>query len=400
MATTTTLLKNFSATLNPLRGMTKPQIDNMLEASRKGNDARLQVAFELVEQNMPIFGVCIQKRLAGIQSRKWDIVPIDDSDAAVAQADVVRKHFKQADMKNIDGLSEAIRHLGLATFRGRACVKPFFDEDGLRFKIINNWNALCKNNKLYFNPEPETIQTYDFERQLEQIPSSEVCWIKESLPVDVPGIQIYLRQLVGEEQWARAVEKYGVAQILLEVPEGTTDAALDQWTMRAAKIMEGGSGAMPAGTNVTQLDGARGQDPFTSYIEHQMAMISILATGGTLATIGGSSGLGSNVADVQNDQFQSLVTYDCKRIANTLSEVAVAKVCQFLKQEQLCRFEFIEDEDTTPEQYISMAKQLKDLGCKIDLQKLKELTKLSFISEEEDGIWQPELQEQKEMSDE
>ena len=163
MASTTTLLKNFSATLNPLRGMTKPQIDNMLDTSRKGNDARLQVAFELVEQNMPIFGICIQKRLAGIQSRKWDIVPIDDSKAAVAQADQVRKHFKRSDMKNIDGLSEAIRHLGMATFRGRSIVKPFVDEDGLRFKIVNNWNALCKNNKLYFNPTPETVVGCDFE---------------------------------------------------------------------------------------------------------------------------------------------------------------------------------------------------------------------------------------------
>lgn len=390
MASTTTLLKNFSATLNPLRGMTKPQIDNMLDASRKGNDARLQVAFELVEQNMPIFGICIQKRLAGIQSRKWDIVPIDDSKTAVAQADQVRKHFKRSDMKNIDGLSEAIRHLAMATFRGRSIVKPFVDEDGLRFKIVNNWNALCKGSKLYFNPAPETVVGCDFESQLEEIPNSEVCWLKESLPIDVPGIQIYLRQLVGEEQWARAVEKYGVAQILLEVPEGTTDASMDQWTYRANRILEGGSGAMPAGTKVTQLDGARGQDPFTSYIDHQMAMISILATGGTLATIGGSSGLGSNVADVQNDQFQSLVSYDCKRIANTLSEVAVAKVCAFLGQEQLCRFEYIEEENTSPSEYIKMAAELKSLGCKIDLQKLKELTKLDFISEEEADLWQPE----------
>lgn len=393
MATTTTLLKNFSATLNPLRGMTKPQIDNMLEASRKGNDARLQVAFELVEQNMPIFGICIQKRLAGVQARKWDIVPLDDSNEAKEQAEKVRKYFKRSDMKNIDGLSEAIRHLAMATFRGRGIVKPFVDEDGLRFKIINNWNVLCKNNKLYFNPTPENVVGYEFENELTLIPNSEVCWIKENLPIDIPGIQIYLRQLVGEEQWARAVEKYGVAQILLEVPEGTTDAAMDQWTYRANRILEGGSGAMPAGTKVTQLDGARGQDPFTSYIEHQMAMISILATGGTLATIGGSSGLGSNVADVQNDQFQSLVTYDCKRIANTLSEVAVAKVCNFLGQEQLCRFDYIEEEKTSASEYIAMAAELKSLGCKIDIQKLKELTKLDFISNDEADLWQPEAEQ-------
>lgn len=158
---------------------------------------------------------------------------------------------------------------------------------------------------------------------------------------------------------------------------------MDQWTYRANRILEGGSGAMPSGTKVTQLDGARGQDPFTSYIEHQMEMISILATGGTLATIGGGTGLGSNLADVQESQFQNLVSYDCKRIANTLSEVAVAKICRYLGQKQLCRFAYIEETVTPPEKYIEMAKNLKDLGCNIDIQKLKEIVKLDFISDED-----------------
>lgn len=385
---TQSILKNFSSQMNPLRGMTKIQIDQMLEQARRGNDARLQVAFEAVEQNMPIFGICIQKRLAGVQSRKWDIIPVDDSEEALKQAKTVKKYFDFADMKNVDGLSEAIRHLATATFRGRAAVKPFIDENGFRLKILNNWNVLCRNNRLYWNPDPSNVPD-DFEDSLERIPNLELCWVKENLPIDIPGIQIYLRQLVGEEQWARAVEKYGVAQILLEVPDGTPDESMDQWTYRANRILEGGSGAMPSGTKVTQLDGARGQDPFTSYIEHQMEMISILATGGTLATIGGGTGLGSNLADVQESQFQNLVSYDCKRIANTLSEVAVAKICRYLGQKQLCRFTYIEETVTPPEKYIEMAKNLKDLGCNIDIQKLKDIVKLDFISDEDSSIWQP-----------
>lgn len=30
------------------------------------------------------------------------------------------------------------------------------------------------------------------------------------MPVDIPGLMVYLRQLVGEEQWARFVEKQGI----------------------------------------------------------------------------------------------------------------------------------------------------------------------------------------------
>lgn len=31
--------------MNPLRGLTKPQIDSMLQQARCGNDMRLQIAF-------------------------------------------------------------------------------------------------------------------------------------------------------------------------------------------------------------------------------------------------------------------------------------------------------------------------------------------------------------------
>lgn len=67
------------------------------------------------------------------------------------------------------------------------------------------------------------------------------------------------------------------------------------------QIYEGGSGVLPPGANVNEMTAARGQDPFSAFCQHQMEMISILATGGSLSTIGGSTGLGSNLADVQND---------------------------------------------------------------------------------------------------
>lgn len=65
--------------------------------------------------------------------------------------------------------------------------------------------------------------------------------------------------------------------------------------------MNGGSGVVSPGTNVKELTSARGQDPFSEFCKHQMEMIAILATGGTLNTIGGATGLGSNLADMQND---------------------------------------------------------------------------------------------------
>lgn len=123
-----------------------------------------------------------------------------------------------------------------------------------------------------------------------------------------------------------------------------------------------------------------------------MEQFSILATGGTLATLGGSTGLGSNLAEVQNEQFQSLVNYDCKRIQNAMQVVVDKCVKRKFGRnaETKVRFEFVEADETSPEEYLELAKKARDLGLTVDIQKLKQLTNLDFISYEENELWSPE----------
>lgn len=126
-----------------------------------------------------------------------------------------------------------------------------------------------------------------------------------------------------------------------------------------------------------------------------MEQFSILATGGTLATLGGSTGLGSNLAEVQNEQFQSLVNYDCKRIQNAMQVVVDKCVKRKFGRnaETKIRFEFVEADETSPEEYLELAKKARDLGLTVDIQKLKELTHLTFIGGKEQDLWTPEQAE-------
>lgn len=41
-------------------------------------------------------------------------------------------------------------------------------------------------------------------------------------------------------------------------------------------------------------------------------------------------------------------------------------------------------------EYLELAKKATELGLKIDIQKLKQLTNLDFISDEENELWSPE----------
>lgn len=391
---TTKALNAWETCMNPLRSLTSNQIEFMLDNAKHGNDVRLQTAFYQMERTTPIFSVCIQKRVSGVLARKWKITPIDDSDASISQAEAIQKIFDTCDTLNEDGLTEAIRHLCMASFRGRSVVKPFVVDGGMVFRKINNWNVLDYNGKLYWNPEID-IGQLPSDGSLVEIPKDEVVCIRDDFPIDIPGIQIYLRQLVGEQQWSRFVEKQGIPQILITAPEGTPDSQLDLWNQRAMQIYEGGSGVMPPGAKVDELTAARGQDPFSEFCRHQSEMISILATGGSLATIGGSTGLGSNLADVQNDQFQMLVSQDCKKISNAITNVVVRKICrEILGQNVLCRFSFVEDEEISAEQYLEMAQKLVGMNVPIDLTEFKKLTGISFIKDgnEPDSadLWTPD----------
>lgn len=127
----------FSKMFNPLRALTQPQIERMVNNWHHGDDVRMQMVFSEIEVQSPIYQVCINKRTAGALKRKWDVTPIDESVEAKRQAEDVKRVLEKSDMRNEDGLTAAMKHLLMAAFRGRSAVKPFFDEEGnLFFKML------------------------------------------------------------------------------------------------------------------------------------------------------------------------------------------------------------------------------------------------------------------------
>ena len=109
-------------------------------------------------------------------------------------------------------------------------------------------------------------------------------------------------------------------------------------------------------------------------------------------TIGGSTGLGSDLARVQQESFNSIVNQDCKRISNAMTNSVIKKcVAQLFGEgtKPLVRFTFVEDDEFSANDYLDMALKLNTLGVKLDPVKLKEMTKLQFIDDSEQE-WTPE----------
>lgn len=385
---------------NPLRFLSTPEIERLLEMARQGQDVRLQAIYALIEQQTPIFSVCMEKRCAGLANRNWDVVPNDTSSEAVEQAKKVKKILMKSDELSENSLTDALRTLQQGAFRGRAYVKPFVRDGQIIWKKLENWNVLRAFNKNWWNPrsEPPCLSITDEEswrQNLVEIPYDEVCYTLYNNPIDLPGVTIYLRQLVGETKWAQMVERRGNPQIVITAPPGTPDSNMGIWNQRAIQIQNGASGVLEDGAQVTQLVEARTDEPFNEFVKHQEEIICIMAIGGALNTLGGATGLGSNLAEKQDEHFQSLINLDAKKIQNTINAVAIEKICrEILGQDRICRFKFTEQDDTTAAEYLELALKARDLGAAIDIAKLKDITNLEFISlpnnpNGEIEAWQP-----------
>lgn len=101
-----------------------------------------------------------------------------------------------------------------------------------------------------------------------EIPSDEVCYTLYNNPIDLPGVTIFLRQLVGETKWAQMVERRGNPQVIIEAPDGTPDSALGIWNQKASQIQNGASGVLEHGSKVTQLTEGRTDEPFEAFVRH------------------------------------------------------------------------------------------------------------------------------------
>lgn len=224
--------------INPLRYLSTPEIERLLEMARQGQDVKLQAIYALIEQQTPIFSICIEKRCAGLANRLWDISPMDNSDAAKEQAKRVLEMFQRSDELSENSLTDAFRTLQTGAFRGRAYVKPFIHDGQLVWRKLENWNVLRAFNKNWWNPTADypcvsITDEQSWRDNLVEIPKDEVCYTLYNNPVDLAGVTIYLRQLVGETKWAQMVERRGNPQVIIIAPDGTPDSNLGIWNQRA-----------------------------------------------------------------------------------------------------------------------------------------------------------------------
>lgn len=388
---------------NPLRYISEQQVGLMIDSARSGRISQLQLLYCLVEQSDLTLAMCLTRRASALPD--WTIKRRDtrryrsyDEKLAQEQEAFLYDQFVRAEDSGT--LLHAIDTLHKAVFRGIGVVQPYYDEFGLQ-KIVSldPWNFAIDftthdelgNYPLYWNPAGTDI--IDFKTALEKIPPEQIVVNFTQAPIDNFGLQIYLAEQLGFESYAKLIARKGLPATYIVAPEDLPQENLQTWAEKAVECAKGGSGAFPFGSNIiTQNIDPNNAQAIQNFLDYMSKQIVLASTGGTLTSLAQATGLGSNIADVQNDVFKTIVRHDAYKIGDLVNRGVAKKLLnwQFPGKPHLVYFDLSNEDKQNPEKYLDDAVKAKGAGLRIDKNQLEELTgyKLSNeTTEESPSIW-------------
>lgn len=382
---------------NPLRFLTIADIQNIMDLASRGSIARLQYLYSLVEQSNLTLGMCIEKREAArgdwmIKRRESfgnskDIQNLDD--LANDQVNVLQETFNR--LESSGTLALAIAHLQKAVFRGLAIVQPVWLNNTIDHLVcLDNWN-FCYDPKpnefgqyqFYWNPTAQDV--LDFKKTLAPIPSNEIIVYKAPRAIDSYGLEAYLASQCGEDSYGQLIARRGLPASYIIAPENLPPEKMETWRKAAEKAARGGSGAFPYGTQIiTSNIVPQNADAIQKYLEWQERKIVLASTGGLLTSLTAATGMGSNVAEVQEKVFKQIVRKDTSNIAQLLDTAISKRVLDqaFPDKPHLAYFDISQEDEIDATTVLSNVKLAKDAGLSVDIAQIEELTGYRFVRPE------------------
>lgn len=375
---------------NPLHFLTSRAIEEIIDCSRNGSISRLQLLFDLVEQSSLTLAMCITRRSSALPD--WTIKPrkarknqkIDKVLQEEQEQFLLKQFFRLEDSGT---LTNAIQTLHLAVFRGLGVVQPIYDDEGIQ-KIVslNPWNFALGDigddgiPTLYWNPEGMDILGKE---GLKEIPRDEVIVNYNRLPIDAFGLRYYLVEQLGIESYAKLIARRGLPATYIVAPEDIDPDKIRQWADKAVEASKGGSGCFPFGTQIiTQAIDPSNGSTLQAFLDYTQKQIVLASTGGILGSLTASTGLGSNVADVQNDVFKSIVKKDAYIIGDLINRGIAKKLLdwRFPDKKHLVYFDLADDITIDPKTILENAVLAHNAGFKIDERELSEKTGYTITS--------------------
>ncbi|MCL2103460.1 MAG: DUF935 family protein [Kiritimatiellaeota bacterium] len=394
---------------NPLRNLTLREAQAIYDAARLGNTVRLQWLYNEIEAADPTLFICTERRGGAMADLDWT-VRVKSGKAsrlngleglAREQEDFLLGVFGDLEDAN---LWEAVERLATAFFRGFAHTAPVWADGGRgvdRFELFDSWNFVRdpRTGQWYWNPEADGVLTQFATGRVVPVGPGELCSLVRARHVNYPALGIYVRAALGEKKWGMFVERYGIPPVIIIMPPETDPSRQREWMAAAEKVADGGSGALPAGSDVKYADAARAQSPFAQFIQHQQELVVLMATGGVFTSLSGPTGIGQGASGVHADTWKSIVRRDAAVIASAINRQVTDRLLDaaFPGRPHLAAFDFETESQPTADEVFATAGKAAAAGLAVDPAEVSERSGWTVRSTEVEKLKSTEVEKLKSL---
>lgn len=364
--------------VNPIYGLSVRAAQGIYDAARMGSGALLHRIYDAIEAADPILMTCVERRAAALAGLGWRVKALAEGDKVLAQEQyaAVREFIE-----GIENLTEAVEHLDLAFFRGFSFVQPLWEGGSVRkVELLNSWNFLRgRDGSWFWNPEcrdsTDGLMELTYEHGLVSI--------ERRRAIDYPAMQIYIRHALGERDWGRFVERYGIPPVDAVMAPGATMDQRADYLEAAEAARDGRSVVWPSGSTVGRAEGSRGVEPFTAFCEHLEKQIVLMATGGTLTSLA-QADTGALAGGAQMDVWEQIVRRDSAVVGDALHRDLIVPFLRsaFPGRPRVVSFELGREAEQTASEIFDTAARARSAGYVIDQAELENETGMKLVREE------------------
>lgn len=373
---------------NPFRGFTISHAVSLREAWFRGEMAEVQWAYLHAEMSDPDLIALRSLRSSSITAMDWNIKIVAKGKRGAGFDEKLAADQKlalRAAYEKIDNFNAAIEHLTTAAFRGFAHLEKWRGDDRaiVHLELVDQWNVLRNgfNGGFRYNPQAAITNYFGVSPDLEMEADAFLLLDMGGAHINFYALPKFCRASLGEKDWTAFLEIYGIpGGVVVMGPNQNPDATkLREEATNAARIAEGGTGALPYGASYTPNDSPRGVDPFTPYLKYFSEKLVLVGTGGKLTMLT-ESGSGTLAGGAHTDTFKTIATGEARRINEVMQRGIDREIldAQFPGKPRLAYFELAYADEADPAAVVDMAAKLATAGYRISAEELSEKTGLEL----------------------
>lgn len=381
-------------TINPLWNISSRQAQMIYDFARSGNYAQIEYLYNEIENCSPVFSVCVTRRTGALSELGWKIVRSDERLTRGADAALVKEQIEclETAIAKIDNLPDFLEHFALSAFRGFSVASIWKKPDGTPYHLENldHWNICLdkRNDRWLWNPGAVSFMNPTLSSSgMTPIDPSESIAIRRKREIDWPAMKIFLRESIGERDYGRFMETYGLPPVIITMPDLTNKEDQEAYVEAAASVFEGRSGVIPFGSQVNFASESRGVNPFTDFIDHQMKMYVLLSTGGTLTSLTEATGIGSGASETQMDTWKQIVRADVRMVSNAINQQICKPILEkeFKGKPILGEFKLDTEPPMTAKEVAELASSFSSAGFEMDAAELSQIAGFTLRKKDEGG---------------